>query len=73
MIGSETIVWAANALWLWLALWLVFRRLGLPFASAGAAVLSWIAAGVMQPWLAPATLRWSHAPVALVHWLTAVL
>ena len=44
-------LWAFNALWLWICLVLVLKKLGLPSPVASAALLGWVGSGLSLPWI----------------------
>jgi hypothetical protein len=69
----QLIVWTFNAFWLWLGLAVVLRRLGLPQAQLGAAVLGWLMAGASLPWALPLAEHWLRACPEIFHELLTVL
>jgi hypothetical protein len=52
VVGRITI-WTIMAFWLWLAFALVLKKLRIPYATAIAAVLSWVGAGLLARWMLP--------------------
>jgi len=55
--------WALLAFALWMAFGWLFARLAMPSPQVGAAVLAWVAAGLVLPWVLLPALHWGR------HWL----
>ena len=71
--ATQLLVWALNAFWLWLLLTVLLRRLGVPLPHVGAAVLGWVAAGALLPWVVPLAERWLDGWPGAFHWLLNIL
>lgn len=65
-------LWAFNALWLWVGLVLVLKRLGLPFPVASAALLGWIGSGLSLPWILPGVVHWLSLSSGVTRWLLTI-
>lgn len=52
-VVARVAMWGFMAFWLWLGFALVFSKLQIPYAALVAAVLSWIAAGLLATWMFP--------------------
>ncbi len=68
----KMMLWTFNALWLWICLTVLLKRLGLPFAVASAALLGWIGAGLSLPWILPAVVHWVSLSSGAAHWLLTI-
>ena len=55
--------WAALAFGLWVGFGWVFTRLELPSPHVGAAVLAWVGAGLVLPWVLLPAVHWGQ------HWV----